>query len=100
MTVQEVQKKLCDILGSPYCYTEPPSKGIKYPCFMLTLSDSYIHHADNIPYRASKEYTITYISKVSKDDILGVLLSEFQYISFDRMYVADHLYHYIFSLYI
>lgn len=100
MNVQEVQKKLCDILGSQYCYIDPPSKGIKYPCFMLILSDGYSLYADNISYRGLKEYTITYISKIHKDDILDTVLSEFQYISFDRMYIDDHLYHYVFSLYI
>lgn len=97
---QELQAKLVDILGSNDVYYQPPeSIKLKYPCIVYHLADIRIDNADDVKYRKYSRYTVTYITKNAEDRFIDKLMDAFDYCSFDRTYSADHLIHYVVTIF-
>ena len=95
-----LQEELRDVLGSNNVYFQPPETvKMKYDAIVYNLSNMRIDHADNINYKRHKQYDILVISRDSENDIAERLLDHFQWIRFDRRYVANNLYHDALSLY-
>ena len=96
----QLHNELCEILESNHCYFNPPeSIKMKYPCFVYSINGINQVRADNKHYLDVNEYNITYISSKSNSDICERFFEKFPSSRFDRKYVADNLYHYVFTLY-
>lgn len=95
----ELHEILCDILGSRNCYFSPPaSLHMKFPCIRYDITAFDTDKADNINYRLSNRYTLTYIDKDVDSDTPYQLL-QLPYCSLDRTYAIDNMKHWVFTLY-
>ena len=93
----ELHEILCDILESRNVYFAPPVK-MFYPCIKYELSRPSIKRADNAVYNNTRCYEVTVID-TDPDSVIRDKVEELPMCSFDRPYVADGLYHYVFTLY-
>jgi len=105
-TRTELHTELCKVLGTKNVYFQPPSNVmLKYPCIIYELSDIRAIHADNRPYRLSHFYTITFVDKNPETKAPGSsstiidTLANIPNMKYDRHYVADGLYHDVFTIY-
>lgn len=84
---------------SERCYFEPPEgTEMKYPCIVYHKSNRDITYADNIPYLKFNRYTVTIIDE-DPDSKLPDRMDRFLYLSSDRDYCYDGLWHYAFTLF-
>lgn len=98
-TRDELQDILSAIPGVVKAYYSPPaSMFLEYPCILYSLSGIRSDHADNIPYLGAKRYTITVIDE-DPDSKIPEHVLRLPYCSFDRLYIADGLNHFVFTLY-
>lgn len=96
----DLQKELCDVIGSKNVYYQPaPSYKLTYPCIVYERAKKSLLHADDDAYLISDLYTVTYIYKDADSDIPNQILRAFTMISHDRTFKNDNLYHDVFSLY-
>lgn len=87
------------ILGSSNVYFQPPeSKEIIYPCIIYERSTGDSQYADNIAYKFRWCYSVTLISRDPDTDIPD-RIAMLPLCRADRMYQADNLNHYAFTLY-
>lgn len=83
----------------PNVYFQPPeSVKLKYPCILYSLDIIDPRKADNRLYYQYKRYMVTIIDR-DPDSELPLIIAKLQYAKHDRTYVADNLYHYVFTLY-
>lgn len=95
----DLQTLLEAIPGVSKVYFQPPSSvTMVYPCIVYQRNNLDIKHANNNPYSHTKGYSITVIDKNPDSDIPD-FVSKLQTAFFDRRYVADNLYHDVFSIY-
>lgn len=96
----ELHEELCELLGTRNVYFQPPeSQIINYDCFVYYIADINSKYANNKNYANKKMYDIKLISRNPRDDLMDKLLDHFSYIRFDRSYISDNLYHFVFALY-
>lgn len=96
----ELHEKLEKIEGVKKVYYQPPaSVRMKYPCIVYNLSNIKTFYADDNFYNGTKRYSITVIDSNPDSEIPDILLKSFKMCSFDRIYIADNLYHNVFILY-
>lgn len=79
-------------------YQPPESVKMSYPAIRFSFADFDIDHADNEVYRKMRAYEVIYISKNPDDNVVEIL-SEMPLSRFNRRYVADGLYHNVFTIY-
>ena len=79
-------------------YQPPESVKLKYPCIIYERDAIDSIYANNKPYSHFKRYIITVITK-DPDSILPEKIAGLPMSSFDRNYIADNLYHDVFTLY-
>lgn len=90
---------LCEILGSPYCYFEPPTSiQIEHPCIVYHYTNDDTDFADNVNYRESKRYTITVIDE-DPDSEIPARLKKLPYCTSDRNFAVDGLRHFVYTLF-
>lgn len=95
----ELQALLEELLGSRYVYYQPPKGTImNYPAIRYSKSNIDTKHANDTIYKKRKRYELTVIDKKPDNPVVDKLLY-LPYCSYDRQYVADNLYHDIFTLY-
>jgi len=95
----DLHELLVNILGTRNVYFQPPpSVSMKYPAIRYSLSNIENVHADNAVYGTNKSYEITYLTTNPDDEIVDKL-NTLPQCGFDRHYVSDNLYHYVFELY-
>lgn len=95
----ELHEKLCDILGSRNVYFQPPSsKKMNYPAIVYSLSNIQKSSADNIAYVKRIAYELTVIDRDPDNNIVDKV-SNLPNCRFDRPFVSEGLYHYVFTLY-
>lgn len=98
-TRQQLQTKLEEILGSRNVYFQPPENfRMKYPCIVYGLSHYDTLYADDDPYAFFKAYQITLIERDPESPTIDELL-KLRYCKFDRTFVLDDLYHYVYRIY-
>jgi hypothetical protein len=96
----ELHSQLVSILGNNNVYFQPPSNiRLKYPCIIYTLSDIAINKADNLIFKKDRRYDVKLIIDDPDNDIVDKILEGFQYCDFDRLFVSDNLYHYVFTIF-
>lgn len=101
----DLHDMLCDIMlvcekqNPPNVYFQPPDNlTMSYPCIKYSLSKIDTKFADNISYIRQKAYIVTVIDR-NPDSQIFEKVSMLPRCSFDRMYKADNLNHWVFSIY-
>lgn len=85
----------------PNVYFNPPETvKLNYPCFICNLSDIKGLRADDKRYLGYERYTLTYITRDYADETPYTVLNDFEYSAIERIYSADHLHHYVLTLFI
>lgn len=94
-----LQKTLEAILGSRNVYFQPP-EGVKlsYPCIIYEEVRGRTIRADDELYHYRKAYNLILIEK-NPDTTTPDKIRELPLCDTDRIYKADNLYHYTFTLY-
>lgn len=93
---------LCDILGSRNCYFTPPASiQMRYPCIKYEINNIPSIYADNRRYRNNIRYEVVVIDRDQDSEIAKKLLQDERliYLSSDRVYAVDNLYHYVFTVF-
>jgi len=93
----ELQERLETITDRVY-FQPPQNVDLTYPCIVYARSSSLAEHSGNLPYRISKQYQVTVITR-DPDSDLPDKVEELAMCRFDRFYPADNLNHYVFSLF-
>ena len=98
-TQPELQALLETLLGSRNVYFQPPENTrMRYPCIIYELADIDSRKADDIKYLKFKRYTLTLIHEDPDNPFIDII-EDLPYCDFDRVYVNDNLYHYVYTLY-
>lgn len=100
MTRSEIQDALEAVDSSLHVYYQPPaSVHIKYPAIIFRLENIDQKFADDWTYLKDRAYMVTLICKDPDNPYVDKLVWAFQKIRFDRAYISDNLYHYVYVLY-
>lgn len=94
--------ELSAILNSieSHCYFQPNSNTkLVFPCIVYRIKNIDIDRADNKIYKNHNVYEITHIYKSPSSEKRMTFLEGFDFISFDRPFINDGLYHDVFTLY-
>lgn len=95
----ELQAILETLLGSDEVYFQPPEDiKISYPAIVYNQDQLRNQHADNLPYRQTKRYSVTVIDR-DPDSPTSDKVAALPHTSFNRRFVVDNLNHYAYSLY-
>ena len=81
-----------------HVYYQPPENlKLIYPCIVYKLDNKPTKFANNKPYGWVDSYTLTYISTTPDDPILNAI-GMLPKCKFDRPFVNDNLYHYVYNI--
>lgn len=81
-------------------YFQPPANmKMKYPCIVYEVSDVEINFANDSSYVNYVSYQLMLITKSPDEQITAKLLKNVPFIRFDRTYISNNLYHYVFACY-
>ena len=95
----ELDAKLSAIPGVKDAYYNSPSNvKMKYPCIRYSKSKEQVRFSNNGRFVVRDRYTVTVIDYTPDSSIVKAL-EAFPYYSFDRIYTADGLYHFVCSIY-
>ena len=102
MSRVDLHKRLEELLR-PYdvkLYFQPPANiRMEYPCLIYELNSSDVTYGDGIPYNIQMVYQLLLITKQPDEEVTAKLINEINFCSFDRFYISDNLYHYVFTCY-
>ena len=91
--------KLVEILGSDKVYYQPPeSTKLTYPCIVYSLKRMNSKYSGNKMYVYDRAYEVVLIHTKPYNDIKDNLLT-LEKSKYDRVYVSDNLYHYVYLIY-
>lgn len=100
MSRTSLHEELCTLLGSRHVYFQPPpTVSMHYPCFVYDLRLIGTRKADDDIYQMNDSYTVKYITRDPDSTMPHDILRNWRYVAFDRVYKADNLYHYVYTLY-
>lgn len=95
----ELQSKFEELLGTRNVYYQPPeSIRMAYTALRYSKTRPHLLRANDSIYSKLTCYEVTVIAQKPDDPVLDKIL-ELPYCSFDRRYIADNLYHDVFTLY-
>lgn len=81
-------------------YFQPPTgRKLEYPCIVYKVEEMSIRYADDYAYNVHDKYDVKYITR-NPDDTTRYEFLRIPYCSSRKMYIADNLYHYPFTVYI
>ena len=81
-------------------YFQPPENlKIGYPAVVFHLSKIKLDHADDVPYKGAREYSITLITKEPEPEVLDEII-KIPYTTLDTTYISDGMNHFVFTTYI
>lgn len=99
MDRSNLQTRLEEILGSQYVYFQPNAKvQLHYPCFVYRLEPPSTLDANNAKYKIFKRYSLTFIHHDPDNPITYELVKE-PMCKMDRSYIADNLYHEVYTIF-
>ena len=79
-------------------YFSPPSK-LEYPCILYEKAKYDPTYADDIRYIDKTRYTITVITRDPDSDLPNKVKRNMSYISHDKAFFSDRLFHDVFTYY-
>lgn len=91
-------QSLLEIACDNVYFQPPPDVQMIYPAIVYERMRAETEHADNQPYRITKRYQLTIISR-SPDDPLSDIIAALPQCIHERFYVADNLNHDVFNIY-
>lgn len=95
----ELHELLVEKLGSRNVYFQPPeSLKMRYPALVYSLESIRDDHADNTAFIRHKRYNLIIVDSDPDSEIVDRIL-ELPFCSFDRMFKADDLNHFVFTIY-
>ena len=95
----DLQSLLEELLGSRNVYYTPPeSIKMQYPAIRYSKKKIESVHADDSKYLMRDCYELIVISRTPDHPVIKRLLA-LPYCGYDRPYVADNLYHDVFTIY-
>lgn len=95
----DLQAKFEEILGSRNVYFQPPSSiKMQYPAVIYSFKKLDTRHANNQGYMRMPCYDAILIDKDPDSEFVAKIL-QLPYCQFDRVYEADNLNHFAFTLY-
>lgn len=80
-------------------FQPPPNYKLSYPCCIYEQSNGKTVFAANMPYTFMKKYTVTIIDRNPDTNYVEIMAMRFPMCVMDRVYAADGLNHYVFTLY-
>ena len=96
----QLQAELEELLGSRNVYFQPPeSKKLKYDCIIYNRDNVASTKADNHNYLNVNRYNVMFLSRDPDNEMPIKILEHFEYCTYSRHYVADNIYHDVFTLY-
>lgn len=96
----QLQAELEELLGSRNVYFQPPeSKKLKYDCIIYNRDNVASTKADNHNYLNVNRYNVMFLSRDPDNEMPTKILEHFEYCTYSRHYVADNIYHDVFTLY-
>lgn len=95
-----LQAELEELLGNRNVYFQPPeTKKLQYDCIIYHRNNIEGRNADNKKYMLNDRYDVMLIYRDPDSEMPKKILEHFTYCSHSWHYVADNLYHDIFTLY-
>ena len=95
-----LHEELCEVLGNRCVYFQPPeSIKMRYPGIVYSFEGMDIRNANNRHYKSSNRYTVTLIDPDPDSSLHTAILERFTMCSFDRMFTADNLNHFVYTIY-
>lgn len=96
----KLDEELRKLIGNGNVYYQPPETvKMKYPCFVYNRSTGQTLYAENMSYRFTQQYEITYIDKNPDSEMIEKLAKHFPMIRYNRHFTNDNLNHDVFTLY-
>lgn len=96
----ELHEKLTSFMGNRNVYYQTPqSIKMQYPCIIYTLSKIQTKYANNKIYEHMKCYEITIVDQNKDSELPDRFLTYLPLTSFSRVYPADGLWHFVFTVY-
>lgn len=98
----DLKNRLEDLLkgdGITLYFQPPANKAMKYPCIIYEVEDAEILYAEDKAYGAYIGYQIMLITRKPDEKITAKILKNIPFVRFDRAYISENLYHYIFNSY-
>ena len=92
--LQQILELLCDNVY----FQPPPNVQMNYPAIVYERARADVEFADNGPYRFTKQYSLTLISR-NPDEPIQNSIAAFPMCTHERFFVADNLNHDVFALY-
>ena len=88
---------LHELFPDGHIYFEPPENTkILYPAVIYELSSMPTKYADNRPYNVKHSYSVTLITDNPDNEYIDTFAN---LMHFDRVFVSDNMYHYVYSIY-
>ncbi len=96
----DIGVRLREILGNTNVYFQPPETiKLKYPCAIYNLEGVNHRHANDRVYKSDPRYAVTFITKDPDNTYYDSMIENFKHCRFDRRFIADNLYHDVFTIY-
>lgn len=97
----DLQQTLQELMGPDVKVWFQPPEGFKlsYPCIVFNRTNALTNYADNNPYRVTKRYTVTLMSKTADNEELLDKLLLFPMCTYDRQFINDNIVHDVFSIF-
>ena len=96
--IRDALRALDPSMAQRVYYQPPTGYVLQYPCIVFEGNERPTKFANNRPYGWVNTYTITYISNDADDPILDSI-GMMPHCKFDRQFVNDNLYHYVYHIY-
>lgn len=96
---QNLQHELEEFTGRPVFFQPLSNVRLSYPCTIYKLNGIYVNQANDMNYKASRRYQITYITKNAADPLINEFITKFKMITFSNHFTSDNLHHYIYDIY-
>jgi hypothetical protein len=91
---------LCKLLGSEYCYFNPPDNiRIHHPCIIYRRLRPEVKHADNTRYATMDHYRLTVISTDPDYDLPDKIADHFMHAAIENQANINNLSHTYIDLY-
>lgn len=92
--------KLRSLLGSSNVYFQPPSSiRMDYPCIVYKRGKMKTDFANDMPYKVTVPYELTYITKNPDDEMVMAIATKLPMCVHDRHFTSDNLNHDVYTLY-
>ena len=97
----KLHQELVDVVnGDAKIYFQPPSgQNLSYPCVIYERSGLQVTNADDSKYLKQSIWNLTVITKDPDSELPDKIFSYFLHSSYDQVFVNDHLYHHVMTIY-